>query len=125
PALSELEEPAFQPRTGRGLERRGIRVLMSLVAQGRHYIRDGEGVEQLYDLERDPFERRNAIESPEGQQAVGAFRRMLLDVLTADPGSIEVEGTYLRSYRQRLRSVVERSSSPRDAMTALRGRSDE
>jgi arylsulfatase A-like enzyme len=125
PALSELEEPAFQPRAGRGLERRGIRILMSLVAQGRHYIRDGEGVEQLYDLERDPFERRDAIESPEGQHAVGAFRRMLLDVLIADPGSVEVEGNYLQSYRQRLRSLVEGSSSPRDAMTALRGRSNE
>ncbi len=29
---------------------------MSLVALGHHYIRDGMGVERLYDLKTDPFE---------------------------------------------------------------------
>ena len=98
---------------------------MSLVALGRHYIRDSGGAEQLYDLDRDPFERRNVIDSPEGQQAVGAFRRMLLEVLTANPGSIEVEKAYLKPYRQWLTSLVEGTFPPRDAISALEPRSNE
>jgi arylsulfatase A-like enzyme len=113
PALSELAgAAAFRPQHERGLSRRGFQ--MSLVAQGRHYLRDGEGVEQLYDLERDPFERTNVIDSPEGQRAVGSLRQKLLEVLTASPGSIEVERAYLKPYRQWLMSLVETSPPPRD-----------
>jgi arylsulfatase A-like enzyme len=124
PALSELAaQAAFRPQAERGRNPRGLQ--MSLVALGRHYLRDGEGAEQLYDLERDPLEQRNVIDSPDGHQAVGAFRRMLLDVLTANPGSIEAERAYLQPYRQRLRSLVEAGSPPRDAITALGARSNE
>ena len=40
----------------------------------------------------------------DGDQAVGAFRRMLLEVLTDNPGSVEVEEAYLEPYRQGLKT---------------------
>jgi hypothetical protein len=49
---------------------------------------------------------------------VGAFRRMLLEILTANPGSIEVEKAYLKPYRQWLMSLVEGSPLGRDARSA-------
>ena len=92
---------------------------MSLVASGRHYIRDGTGSEQLYDLRRDPLELVNLVDSAEGKQVLGVFRRMLLDVLTDNPGSIEVENAYLKPYRQWLKSLVQASSPPREPLAAI------
>ncbi len=88
---------------------------MSLVASGHHYIRDGMGAEQLYDLRSDPFERVNLMAPPYGNQAVGVFRRMLLEVLTDNPGSIEVENAYLEPYRQWLKALIQESSPRRVA----------
>jgi hypothetical protein len=89
---------------------------MSLVATGRHYIRNHAGAEGLYDLKNDPFERVNLMDSPQGRQAVGDYRRMLLEVLTANPGSIEVEGAYLKSYRRDLKALIPESSPRRVAI---------
>jgi arylsulfatase A-like enzyme len=114
PALSEqAESTLFQLQLGNGRGHGGFE--MSLVASGHHYLRDGMGVEKLYDLSRDPSERVNLIGSPYGDQAVGAFRRMLLEVLTDNPGSIEVEEAYLRPYRQELKALIEKRSPRRVA----------
>ncbi|MGP0069253.1 MAG: sulfatase [Isosphaeraceae bacterium] len=111
PALSEHAAPtAFGAQAEQGLRRRDIQ--MSLVARGRHYIRDGSGSELLYDLRRDPFDSVNLIESVEGRQAAVGLRRMLLDALTANPGSVEAEDAYLRAFRGRLKSLVEEGSVP-------------
>ena len=88
---------------------------MSLVASGHHYLRDGMGAETLYDLRRDPFERVNLMGSADGDQAVGALRRMLFDVLTDNPGSIEVEGAYLEAFRQGLKTLIQENSQQRVA----------
>ena len=98
---------------------------MSLVASGHHYIRDGMGGEQLYDLPSDPFERINLMESRRRRQKVGAFRRMLLEVLTDNPGSVEVERAYLDSYRQSLKSLVRGGAQriPGDPLIATGSRS--
>jgi arylsulfatase A-like enzyme len=118
PALSEHAAPtAFQPQPEQSLRRRDVQ--MSLVARGRHYIRDGSGSELLYDLRRDPFDSVNLIDSVEGKQAAGVLRRMLFDVLTNNPGSIEVENAYLKSYRQWLKSLVEESPGPREPISAI------
>ena len=123
PVLSEhATETAFQqPEAEKSLRRRDVQ--MSLVARGRHYIRDGFGSEQLYDLALDPFETVNLMGSAEGKQVVGDFRRMLLDVLTRNPGSTEAEDAYLAAYRTWLRSIVENGPPAGEPVSALEQRS--
>lgn len=113
PALSEIAHAtAFQPQDRGGLKRQGVQ--MSLVARGRHYVRDGNGAEHLFDPIHDPYERTDLMNSEVGAREAGAFRKMLLEVLAAAPGSIEVERAYLRTYRQWLRSLVSEATSPGD-----------
>ncbi len=101
PAFSELaHETAFKPQSG--MSRRGVQ--MSLVASGRHYVRDGTGTELLFDLMRDPFETTNLMKSAEGDQMAHPFRKILLKLLTDNRGSIEIENAYLNVYRQGLKT---------------------
>ena len=85
---------------------------MSLVASGHHYIRHGMGLEQLYDLRADPSERANLMASAQGGRRVVPFRKMLLEVLTANPGSVEVERAYLEPYRKWLEALVQSPPEP-------------
>jgi arylsulfatase A-like enzyme len=102
PALSELaHETAFKPQSGNS--RRGVQ--MSLVASGRHYVRDGTGTELLFDLMRDPFETTNLMKSAEGDQMAHPFRKMLLKLLTDNRGSIDIVNAYLNVYRQWLKTI--------------------
>jgi hypothetical protein len=78
---------------------------MSLMSPGWHYLRDGAGREELY-FSRDVGEQTNLAGSAEGQQEVAIYRRMLLDMLTDTPGSNEVENAYLKTFQQRLESLV-------------------
>jgi arylsulfatase A-like enzyme len=113
PALSEqAKATAFEPQTEHGPSPRAFQ--MSLVAKGRHYIRDHAGSEHLYDFNSDPYEQINLVNCPGGSQLVGVYRRMLLDALTANPGSIEAENAYLKAYKRWLKSVVEDGYSPSD-----------
>jgi arylsulfatase A-like enzyme len=117
PAFSEMAQAvAFQAQPQGRPSRQGLQ--MSLVALGRHYLRDGRGTEQLFDLGRDPFETVNLMGSAEGNRDVGLFRRMLLQVLNDNPGSIEVETAYLKAYRQSLASLVEESPTARAPISA-------
>ncbi len=114
PALSEqvsLTEFQRQPGSGRG----PIQFRMSLVASGHHYLRDGMGTEALYDLRTDPFELVNLVRSSRDNQAVRVFRKMLLDVLTENPASIEVDKAYLEAYKQGLKAIIQESSPRRVA----------
>ena len=56
------------------------------------------------------------MDSPDGRQAVGDFRRMHLEGLTESPGSVEVEGAYLESHRRGLELLVPESSRRRVVM---------
>ncbi len=117
-AFSELaHETAFRPQTGRS--RRGLQ--MSLVAFGRHYVRDGTGSEQLFDLARDPFETSNLAGTAEGSPMVAAFRKMLLNLLNENPGSIEVENAYMKPYREWLKSLVSEGVGLPGALTTVTG----
>jgi arylsulfatase A-like enzyme len=111
PALTEqAEAAAFQTQPRQGREHPGFQ--MSLVASGHHYIRHGMGLEQLYDLRVDPSERVNLMASTRGDRRVGALRRMLLEVLTDNPGSVEVEKAYLEPYRKWLEALVQSPPEP-------------
>jgi arylsulfatase A-like enzyme len=86
PAFSEFSTAdSFGPKDKRAPGRDGLQ--MSLVALGRHYLRDGSGAEQLYDLSRDRGERVNLMLTPQGKHDAPTFRRLLVDVLSSDPGS--------------------------------------
>lgn len=112
PALAEQSGPAaLHPGTRDADGHGGFQI--SLLAAGRHYLRDGAGKEWLFDMRSDPLERVNLLDFPEGRRAVGDSRRMLLDVLTDAPGSTEVEGAYLESYRRQLKALVPEGSSLR------------
>jgi arylsulfatase A-like enzyme len=114
PALSEkISATEFKPE--RGSVRGQIRFRMSLVTRGHHYLRDGMGIEALYDLRRDPFELDNLVGSSSDNQAVGVFRKMLLEVLTDNPGSSEVEKAYLKAYKRGLKALIPESSPRRVA----------
>ncbi len=109
PAFSELANTfAFQAELGQGPKHPGLQ--MSLVASGYHYVRDGMGVEQLYNLKTDPLEQVNLVKSPAGnEETVAVFRKMLRDVLIDNPGSAEVERAYLAVYRSWLEDLVMKS----------------
>ena len=110
PAFSEqADATAFQIQPGRGREHHGFQ--MSIVALGRHYVRDGMGVERLYDLRADPLEGNNLTRSTSGNDELAVFRRMLLEVLTENPGSDEVEKAYMANYRRWLEDLVRGNSS--------------
>ena len=120
PSRSRSSATEFQPKPGS--DRGPVRFRMSLVASGHHYFRDGMGTEALYDLRSDPFERVNLVGSSDGNQSVGAFRKMLVEVLTDNPGSIEVDKAYLEAYKQGLKALIP-ESSPRRVAPAIESRS--
>jgi hypothetical protein len=89
---------------------------MSIVSPDHHYIRTGEGGELLYDPMVDPFERVNILESAHRRGEVEGFRRMLLELLTENPGSGEVERAYLDHYRRSLERLVREAPARRVAV---------
>jgi arylsulfatase A-like enzyme len=104
PAFSErVSEVAFQ-QPGTGREHAGVE--MSVVAQGFHYVRSGEGTERLFDLRVDPYEQLDVSSIPIGQAKLTDFRNMLLNVLSCQPGSAAVEKAYLAGYRSWLQELV-------------------
>jgi hypothetical protein len=121
----ELTTPAFseqanrtarlllRPQAGPGGMRPGFR--MSLFSWNLHYIRDGEGREELFDVLQDPIDRDDLIESADHRPFVEAFRSMLLNVLNESPGSTAVEEAYLQSYRRSLEWLVRQGYAPRVA----------
>jgi hypothetical protein len=48
--------------------------MLSLVARGRHYIRSGDGYEELFDIVGDPLEQENLIGGTEGSEDVEWYR---------------------------------------------------
>jgi arylsulfatase A-like enzyme len=115
PALSEqVDGLAIQDQLRSG--RRHSAFQMSLVASGYHYLRDGAGTERLYDLRSDRGERVDLMGASHGNQALDVFRKMLLQALNDNPGSIEVETTYLEPYKQRLKALIQERSAQQVAV---------
>ncbi len=111
PALSEVVDvKAFQPQPEpKSLRRVGLQV--SLVARGRHYVRDGLGAEHLYDMISDPLEQTDLAKTPDIDRGLEAFRRDLLAVLTANRAAPAVEDAYMKPYRQWLGELVGTTST--------------
>ena len=55
--------------------------MKAMVAGGMHYIRSGDGSEELYSLEADPEERMNVAGFPDAQEALQGFRDALRSML--------------------------------------------
>jgi len=59
--------------------------MQSLILGSLHYIRNGDGKEELYDLSSDPLELENLSESPDHASAINRFRDLLRDTLENAP----------------------------------------
>jgi arylsulfatase A-like enzyme len=75
PVLSELEAPPeADPNLGASPVCRGP--LISLVDRGFHYIRNGDGREELYDLENDRGESHDLARANEAGETLRWFRQL-------------------------------------------------
>ena len=109
PAFSEQTgQKEFGPRPGPGGFEPGVQ--MSIVSSGFHYIRNGVGDEQLYNIIKDPFEKLDVLRSGDQRGRVIPFRRKLLEVLNENHGSVEVERGYLQGFRRSLAGLVNQDS---------------
>ncbi len=76
PVRSEVAAaPEDDPNRGRSPARRGP--MTSLVAWGHHYVRNGDGREELFDLAADPGEARDLAPAPASAPTLGRFRAHL------------------------------------------------
>ena len=79
PLLMETGKPLLLTNQGREPVARGP--MKSLIAGGMHYIRAGDGLEELYSLASDPEERNNVADLPKNQGAMVRFRNSLSSML--------------------------------------------
>ncbi|MBW7992732.1 MAG: sulfatase-like hydrolase/transferase [Planctomycetes bacterium] len=55
--------------------------MKSLVTGNMHYIRNGDGTEEVYDLNEDPVERNDLIRTPRGAEAAAKARNIIEKIL--------------------------------------------
>lgn len=75
PFLAEVDRPQLAEEQPHVPAARGA--MRAVVAGGRVYIRNGDGAEELYDLEGDPSEARNLAGAEESETALRPFREAL------------------------------------------------
>jgi arylsulfatase A-like enzyme len=86
-----------------GIETGGKREILvrtkSLVADGYHYVRAGDGTEELYDFASDPKEERDLARSQEGAERLARFRSSLQEILALgrDPADSSASARALSS----------------------------
>jgi arylsulfatase A-like enzyme len=84
PLLSEVDEPVLTPpNQGRSPVFRGS--MKALVANDQVYIRNGDGVEELYDVTTDPAETRDLARVAEYGPVVERFRAQLRRLMEGEP----------------------------------------
>lgn len=59
--------------------------MYSLVDSAHHYIRNGDGTEELYDARRDPAELHNLADAPESAPVLEVFRSTLSALISGVP----------------------------------------
>ena len=74
PLIMDLETPTTLTNQGREPAAKGP--MQALVAGGMHYIRTGDGGEELYALEADPEERSNVAKLPDCARGSSGFSRL-------------------------------------------------
>ena len=79
--LKERSEAAPTMRQG---------AMQSLVVEGKyHYIRNGDGTEEVYDIFGDPSEHSDLIATPTGRAVADRWRPTLPDLSKTDPARPE------------------------------------
>jgi arylsulfatase A-like enzyme len=73
--LMETDKPPFLANQGREPVAKGP--MKSLIREGLHYIRRGDGVEEMYHLDTDPLERTNVVLYPRYVEALERLRARL------------------------------------------------
>ena len=79
PLLMETGKPLLLTNQGREPVARGP--MKSLIGWGMHYIRAGDGLEELYSLSSDPEERNNVANLPKNEGTMVRFRNSLSSML--------------------------------------------
>jgi len=79
PLLMETGKPILLTNEGREPAAKGP--MKSIVAGGMHYIRTGDGLEELYALRSDPEELLNLAGSPMAREVLEGFRNRLAALL--------------------------------------------
>jgi arylsulfatase A-like enzyme len=79
PLLMEMDKPLVSMNEGREPAAKGP--MKSLVAGGMHYIRSGDGSEELYNLRSDPQERLNLAGAPAATEVLLRFRAGLVTMV--------------------------------------------
>ena len=79
PLLMETGKPPLLVNQGREPAAKGP--MKALIAGGMHYIRSGDGLEELYSLEADPEERFNVASLADARVAVQGFRELLQSMI--------------------------------------------
>jgi arylsulfatase A-like enzyme len=99
PLLMEAEPPPILTNQGREPVAKGP--MRSLVAGGMHYIRSGDGGEELFALQLDPEELTNVATYPDAQQSLEGFRTALRSMLRSHPRQTARTDDPLRTDRRR------------------------
>jgi arylsulfatase A-like enzyme len=82
PLLMETDKPPYPINQGREPVSKGP--MKSLISEGLHYIRRGDGVEEMYDLDTDPLERTDVVLYPRHFDALERIRAWL-EAITRKP----------------------------------------
>jgi arylsulfatase A-like enzyme len=83
PLLMETDKPVLLTNQGREPAAKGP--MKAMIAAGMHYIRSGDGGEELYSLAGDPEERSNVAGVAAAGQALEGFRAALRSMLRKRP----------------------------------------
>src|SRR5262249_55442653 len=75
PLIMETDKPTLLVNLGREPAAKGP--MQAVVAGGMHYIRTGDGSEELFSLQHDPDEKMNVGAAPDAQEALEGFRRFI------------------------------------------------
>jgi arylsulfatase A-like enzyme len=85
PLFMETDKPTLLTNQGREPAAKGP--MKALVAGGMHYIRSGDGREELYALNADPEEQMNVADLADAQEALQGFRGYLRSMRSTRPPS--------------------------------------